>query len=72
VWTSMNVCALLSSHSCLQVSFERPREINVCSSDEPSVAQFFKAFESGVKNQCIAIERFQKQGPKEGKVSSEK
>jgi hypothetical protein len=39
------------------------------SSDEPSVSQFFKAFETGVKNQLINVHRFQEQGPKEGKVS---
>jgi hypothetical protein len=40
------------------------------SSDEPSIAQFFKAFETGVKNQMINVHRFQKQGSKEGKVSN--
>jgi len=43
---------------------------NIRSSDEPSVSQFFKAFETGVKNQLINVHRFQKQGPKEGKVSN--
>jgi hypothetical protein len=39
-------------------------------SDEPSVSQFFKAFETGVKNQMMNVHRFQQQGPKEGKVSN--
>ena len=53
------------------MSFEISRVINMRSSDEPSISQFFKAFESGVKNQLINVHRFQEQGPKEGKVSNE-
>jgi hypothetical protein len=54
----------------LYVSFDGPKKVNMRSSDEPSVSQFFKAFETGVKNQLINVHRFQKQGPKEGKVSN--
>lgn len=35
---------------------------------KPSISQIVEAFEHGVRNQLINIDRFQKQGPKEGKV----
>lgn len=52
------------------MSFQVRRVLTIPSSDEPSVSQFFKAFESGVKNQLINVRRFQNQGRKEGKVGT--
>jgi len=61
---------LSSVSTSLYVSFDVSKVINMRPLDEPSVAQFFKAFETGVKNQMMNVLRFQEQGPKEGKVSN--
>jgi hypothetical protein len=43
---------------------------NILNLDDFSVSKIWKVFESNVKNQLINVERFQKQGKKEGKVNN--
>jgi hypothetical protein len=42
---------------------------NILYLDDPSIFKIWKNFDSNVKNQLINVERFQKQGQKEGKVN---
>ena len=60
---------LLSKNVRTLLKLRKLAVTNVLYLDDPSITKMWRIFESNVKNQLINVERFQKQGKKEGKVN---